>query len=167
MCVQLSTYTREERPWRRKILGSERLVLEALSFSFIALCLTHAGNPRFLNVPRQQNVTENTTGFILCPVDRGYPEASVRWCKNGQTVVSGPRMNVTSEGLQITDVKPEDAGNYTCSLFRDAWGSIFTTVRVQVLSGNTGGEYIAVFDDNWSIQLKCRQVLFQAQVSNR
>ena len=34
MCVQLSTYTREERAWRRKILGSERLeslVLEAFS----------------------------------------------------------------------------------------------------------------------------------------
>ena len=50
---------------------------------------------------------------------------------------------MTHEGLQIADVKPEDAGNYTCSLFRNGWGAIFTTVRVQVLSGNTGGEYIA------------------------
>ena len=107
------------------------------------LGLTHTGNPKFLDVPKQQNVTENTTGFILCPVDRGYPEAIVRWCKNGRTVVSGPRINVTHEGLQITDVKPEDAGDYTCSLFRNGWGANSTTVSVQVLSGNTGGECIA------------------------
>ena len=76
-------------------------------------------------------------------MDHGYPEASISWNKNGQTVVSGLRINVTHEGLQIADVKPEDAGNYTCFLFRNGWGSIFVTIRVQVLSGNTGGEYIA------------------------
>ena len=75
-------------------------------------------------------------------MDRGYPEASISWNKNGQTVVSGLRINVTHEGLQIADVKPEDAGNYTCSLLRNGWGSISVTIRVQVLSGNTGGEYI-------------------------
>ena len=78
-------------------------------------------------------------------MDRGYPEASIRWYKNGWTVVSGSRMNVTNEGLRIADVRPEDAGNYTCSLFRNGWGAYSVTVRVQVLSGNTGGECIAVF----------------------
>lgn len=78
-------------------------------------------------------------------MDRGYPEASVRWCKNGRTVDSGSRMNVSSEGLQITDVKPEDAGDYTCTLSRNGWGADSITISVQVLSGNTGGEYIAAF----------------------
>ena len=70
---------------------------------------------------------------------------------------------MTHEGLRIADVKPEDAGNYTCSLFRDGWGAISTTIRVQVLSGNTGGECLFRLcpDDNWSIQLKCRQVIYK------
>ena len=101
------------------------------------LSLTYAGNPRFLNVFKQQNVTENTTGFILCPVDRGYPEASVEWCKNGDSITS-PRINVTHEGLQIANVELGDAGNYTCSLCRNGCRSV--TIAVQVLSGATGGE---------------------------
>ena len=100
---------------------------------------THTGNPRFLNVSTQQNITENTTGFILCPVDRGYREASVGWRKNGHTV-SSPRINVTYEGLRIADVKPEDAGNYTCSLCRVGWGCASVTIAVEVLTGTTAGE---------------------------
>ena len=116
----------------------ESLVLEG-SVLTSPPSLTNAGNPRFLNVSEQQNVTENTTGFILCPVNRGYPEATVRWCKNGQSI-SSPRINVTHEGLQIANVEPGDAGNYTCSLCRDGWGCIPVTIAVQVLSGDTGGE---------------------------
>ena len=103
------------------------------------LSLTHAGNPRFLNVSEQQNVTENTTGFILCLVDRGYPEARVEWCKNGHSI-SSPRINVTHEGLQIANVEPGDAANYTCSVCRSGWGCMSVTIAVQVLSGATGGE---------------------------
>ena len=116
----------------------ESLVLEGSALAS-PLSLTHAGNPRFLNVSTQQNVTENTTGFILCPVDRGYPEASVEWCKNGY-VITSPRINVTHEGLQIANVELGDAGNYTCSVCRNGWGCKSVTIAVQVLSGATGGE---------------------------
>ena len=121
-----------------KRLESLALELEGTTLAS-PLSLTHAGNPRFLNVSEQQNVTENTTGFILCPVDRGYPEASVEWCKNGRTI-SSPRINVTHEGLRIANVEPGDADNYTCSVCRDGWGCKYVTIAVQVLSGDTGGE---------------------------
>jgi len=96
-------------------------------------------NPSFGNVSRQQNLTLHSTSLIVCPVHLGYPEASIVWSKDGNSI-SNPRFNVTLEGLEITAVQQQDAGSYSCSLERQGWGAISEVITVQVLPEAMGGK---------------------------
>ena len=63
-----------------------------------------------LNGPK----TVNTTTLLTCRAS-GYPKPEIQWHKDNQ-VISGFRFKKTPQGdLQITDVKPKDAGFYTCT----------------------------------------------------
>ncbi|XP_035216704.1 neural cell adhesion molecule 1-B-like, partial [Stegodyphus dumicola] len=70
----------------------------------------------FMNTPDDQTGRESSDHMIICGV-RADPLPIISWYVNGSLIVDGPRRTITEDGLYIRNMKPSDAGNYTCRAF--------------------------------------------------
>ncbi|XP_054706938.1 fasciclin-2-like [Uloborus diversus] len=63
-----------------------------------------------------QTGRESSDHMVLCSV-RSDPPPIISWYVNGSLILDGPRRTITEDGLYIRNLKPSDAGNYTCRAF--------------------------------------------------
>ncbi|XP_035228530.1 hemicentin-1-like [Stegodyphus dumicola] len=70
----------------------------------------------FWGTPEHQYGKAGNDFMLICNV-RSDPSPIVSWYVNGTLVLEGMRHTITEDGLYIRDLKPSDAGNYTCRAF--------------------------------------------------
>lgn len=70
--------------------------------------------PRLIESPVGVSVNEGQTAVLKCIVD-GHPAPKVKWSKIDSLLPVGSRVIEPSKALEIGNVKPEDAGLYSCS----------------------------------------------------
>lgn len=79
--------------------------------------------PKFGQPLRNTTAEEGNQAVFETSVISG-PDTTVRWLKDGQEVLSGPRRDVQFKNnratLTIADVAADDAGRYTCSVTNPA-----------------------------------------------
>ncbi|KAG7465088.1 hypothetical protein MATL_G00172480 [Megalops atlanticus] len=95
----------------------------------------------------QQNLTDqvvnsSSTLTLPCPA-QGVPSPNITWYKNGHTVLEGPGITLTDDGLlTIERVKKDDEGLYECQAINDV-GSRKTSAFITVV-GEEGKPNIEV-----------------------
>lgn len=70
----------------------------------------------FKTVPKSQSIVSGDKVTLDCVPPRGYPEPKVYWAKDGRPIsLPTNRIKLVPGGsLRINDVRPNDAGRYTC-----------------------------------------------------
>ena len=71
-------------------------------------------SPRVIEAPVEKTVNEGQTAVLKCLAD-GYPHPSVSWSRKNSSLPVGRHVMRPSSTLIIKNVKPEDAGIYSCS----------------------------------------------------
>ena len=78
---------------------------------------THTATPKFTMTPPDMNLVYGNTATISCAFN-GYPNPSVVWRRDRETLNSDGRMKITSCAtssiLEVIQLQYEDAGIYTC-----------------------------------------------------
>lgn len=100
------------------------------------ICYSVTVFPRFVKTPHDATVRTGTTARLECAAV-GQPTPEVAWQKDGGydfPAARERRMHVmpSDDVFFIVDVKPEDAGVYTCTAKNDA-GSIRANTTLSVL----------------------------------
>ena len=77
-------------------------------------------------------------GIISCSAN-GKPNPQISWSKEGGKSLNPKRFTQVSDGsLRINYVRPEDDGNYTCTMKQNKGAKRFTSkdkdIRVSVIS---------------------------------
>ncbi|XP_062402518.1 protogenin B-like [Sardina pilchardus] len=98
--------------------------------------LTIASVPSFVTQPAPVTVREGAVARLTCDVISS-PSAIVTWKFNQRTLAAEPdRITVLPNGaLQISDVRPEDAGNYRCLATNIAGRLLSDEATLSVRSG--------------------------------
>ncbi|KAM9713223.1 brother of CDO isoform 1-T2 [Menidia menidia] len=81
---------------------------------------------------QQQEVEHGDTVRFVCQA-RGKPTPSVMWLHNAQPLVLSPRHRLTSRGLRVSNVGPQDDGLYQC-LAENGVGSSQASARLITVS---------------------------------
>ncbi|XP_041823776.1 brother of CDO isoform X2 [Melanotaenia boesemani] len=81
---------------------------------------------------QQQEVMYGETVRFTCQA-RGKPTPSVMWLHNAQPLILSPRHRVTSRGLRVSNVGPQDAGLYQC-MAENGVGSSQASARLVTVS---------------------------------
>lgn len=92
-----------------------KMVSEEQQDEAINEAVTGPTKPRFLQLPRNVNVTEGDPVEIPCEAS-GIPKPDIVWTKNDNPVVQGPRVQVSNRGsLSISISERLDSGSYRCT----------------------------------------------------
>ncbi|XP_068741513.1 hemicentin-1-like isoform X2 [Montipora capricornis] len=90
------------------------------------------GSPVTMNIGDNVTAASNTTITIRCPVS-GVPTPAVTWTKDGEELIPGKNIAVTSESaLVIKQADVEDSATYNCNV-QGLTGSDFASSVVKVL----------------------------------
>lgn len=83
---------------------------------FFSLLFTPVLREEFKTLPKSQAIVSGDRVTLDCVPPRGYPEPKVYWAKDGRPVsLPSNRIKLIPGGsLRINDVRPHDAGRYTC-----------------------------------------------------
>lgn len=74
-----------------------------------------AVGPSFTTIPIHVNLLVDSDAVFVCSANAN-PAARVTWFKDGARLRGNSRITISLDGTQLTvaDVRPEDAGVYTC-----------------------------------------------------
>ena len=87
-------------------------------------------SPRLIETSVEETVNEGETAVLKCRAD-GHPHPRVTWSKRKSSLPVGRHVLEPSSALIIKNVKPEDAGIYSCSA-QNLLGSVNATVQLNV-----------------------------------
>lgn len=101
--------------WLEYLIGI--LGIECKAETFITVgCLTFSGQPYIRSIGPVRAIAGKDIA-MACPYS-GYPITSVKWSRGGAPLPPDMRHKNDSEGhLVISDVNPNDAGLYTCTVY--------------------------------------------------
>ncbi|KAK7869110.1 hypothetical protein R5R35_006581 [Gryllus longicercus] len=125
------------------VLGVGLLCLAALALCCVAVtAVGRARHPQFRSVPTTVKTSENDTVHLPCYVENLGTNV-VRWWWNERLVADSsnrslelpPRMKLwPNNTLQVSDLRPEDTGDYTCQVLRpQPWGPIQQKHAIEVI----------------------------------
>ncbi|KAK7869109.1 hypothetical protein R5R35_006581 [Gryllus longicercus] len=116
-----------------------------LGVGLLCLAVTAVGrarHPQFRSVPTTVKTSENDTVHLPCYVENLGTNV-VRWWWNERLVADSsnrslelpPRMKLwPNNTLQVSDLRPEDTGDYTCQVLRpQPWGPIQQKHAIEVI----------------------------------
>ena len=113
--------------------------------------------PAIRNQDHIQEIVRGETSLLRCDIDRGIPEATVRWLiyQENTTVYdfpvitndTDPRYTVLEGGLQISNVQLSDARVYRCYVY-NMYGTVFFDIEASFM-GEFWHEYIYILGKLW------------------
>ena len=69
----------------------------------------------FRALPKNVWAAVGDVAVLECSPPRGHPEPEVKWRRNDEIIAIDGRIRISGSGnLVISDLQPEDAGNYQC-----------------------------------------------------
>ena len=86
--------------------------------------------PFFIEAPAEKTVKEGQTAILKCTAD-GYPLPRVTWSRKRLTLPAGRHVTGPSNTLILKNLKPEDAGIYSCTA-ENLLGRVNASVQVTV-----------------------------------
>ncbi|XP_033105622.1 leucine-rich repeats and immunoglobulin-like domains protein 2 [Anneissia japonica] len=100
--------------------------------------------PSFEEAPKDVTAREGDTAVLQCK-PAGSPTPDIEWEKDGKEVVTSDRFHLVSGNqlLLVTDVKPEDAGDYYCllsNMLGEVTGSVTLTVTADSCTSPSTGQ---------------------------
>ena len=87
-------------------------------------------SPRLIETSVETTVNEGQTAVLKCTAD-GNPHPRVTWSKRKSSLAVGRHVLESSSALIIKNVKPEDAGIYSCSA-QNLLGSVNASAQLNV-----------------------------------
>jgi len=121
------------------------------------LCLTSSALPVvFKDELQNQEIQEKDSVTLHCKLSK--PGVPVVWRKGTQVIHSGGKYLIKQVGstveLKITDVKPEDSGNYVCDC-----GDSMTTANIKVngMRRPTASRIFEMHAHIHSLDMKCER----------